>query len=121
MFENADGIGGGCGLIRLKPFFLSNVGIYKGDDKNPYIAKLPSDAEVDKAIATGSAKSVKDIIVLAVQSKVSCQEITKWMETILSKIRIKIVSFKADVDAANKLIFSIQEQIAFQQEQLKLA
>lgn len=72
LFENADGIGGGCGLARLRPFFLGTGGIYKGDDKNPYISKLPSDAEVDKAIATGVSKNVRDIIVLAGQSKVSC-------------------------------------------------
>lgn len=41
------------------------------------------------------------------------------METILTKIRTKIASFKGDVDTANKLVLSIQDQIAFLQTQLK--
>lgn len=42
LFDDADGIGGGNGLNKLKPYFLGN-GLYKGDDKNPYINRLPNE------------------------------------------------------------------------------
>lgn len=41
------------------------------------------------------------------------------MQTILQKIRTKITTFKGDIDAATKLVVSIQDQITFLQVQLK--
>jgi hypothetical protein len=44
IFDNVEAIGGGCGLAKVKPYFLGKGGLYKGDSANPYLNKLPTDA-----------------------------------------------------------------------------
>ena len=97
---------------------MSN-GLYKGDDKNPFINKLPEEVEVDKVIEKGSAKYVKDIIVFAARSRAGCQDIGKFLDNLLKKLRNKITHSKIDIEEANKIINSIQEQLKFLQGQLK--
>lgn len=118
VFENAEGIGGGNGLPRLRPYLLSN-GLYKGDDKNPFINKLPEDTDVDKVVENGNAKDVKDFIVYAARSKVGCQNVNKFLDNLLKKLRNRIAHSKIDVEEAKKIIGTIQEQIKFLQGQLK--
>ena len=41
VFDGAEGIGGGNGLKRLRPYFCGR-GLYQGDDKNPFRDRLPT-------------------------------------------------------------------------------
>lgn len=97
LFDGVDGIGGGCGLAKLRPFLLGN-GLYKGDDKNPFIYRLPADADVDKVVDAGTAKDIKDVIVFAARSKVGCQEIGNFLDRFLKKIRNKVSNNKIGLD-----------------------
>lgn len=101
IFNNVTGIGGGCGLLKLRPYFLGKGGLYKGDSTNPYLNKLPTDAEVDKLLASGTATDTQVMIVNVVQSKVNCKDINTWLSKILQKLRTKITSSKGDIDATN--------------------
>jgi hypothetical protein len=44
LFKSVNGIGGGCGLVTLRPYFLGRGGFYSNDSMNPYLHKLPTDA-----------------------------------------------------------------------------
>ena len=118
IFDGANGIGGGCGLIKLRPYFGAN-GLYNGDNKNPFKDRLPADADIDKVIETGKSQSIRDVVVNAARSKVPCKDISAFLEKLFQKLRVKIGHSKDDVDAAKKSIATLKEQIASLQVQLK--
>lgn len=73
LFSGVTGIGGGAGLSQLNSYFLGNgLGLYTGNPSNTYYSKLPSTAEIDRAIATGQSINVRQLIIYAVQSSVKC-------------------------------------------------
>lgn len=73
LFSGVTGIGGGAGLSQLNSYFLGNgLGLYTGNSSNAYYSKLPSTAEIDRAIATGQSINVRQLIIYAVQSNVKC-------------------------------------------------
>lgn len=73
LFSGVTGIGGGAGLSQLNSYFLGNgLGLYTGNSSNTYYTKLPSTAEIDRAIATGQSINVRQLIIYAVQSSVKC-------------------------------------------------
>jgi hypothetical protein len=78
LFEGVDGIGGGCGLIKLRPYFVGS-GLYKGDDKNPFRDQLPTDNDVDKVVNAGKSKDIRDVVVNAARSKASCKDINNFL------------------------------------------
>lgn len=121
MFNNVIGIGGGVGLAQLRPYFLGKGGFYKGDINNPYLNRLPTDAEVDNILSTGTSNDVRVMIINVVRSRVNCRDINIWLNKILEKLRNKIITSKADIDATNQLIATIQAQIATLQTQLAAA
>lgn len=121
LFAASYGIGGGSGLLQLRPYILGTGEIYTGDNNNPYLNALPTDAELDQLISTGSSKELRNAVVYAVRSKVSCRQIGTFLESLLFKVRARIAAFKADVDGARKLIASIQQQITFLEAQINEA
>lgn len=78
ILNSVSGIGGGAGLVQLRPYFLgSGLGLYTGN--NPYGSRLPTTADIDRAIATGQSVNVRQLIVYAVQSNVSCTQINSFL------------------------------------------
>lgn len=118
VFDDADGIGGGCGLKKLRPFFGAN-GLYKGDDKNPFKDRLPSNDEIERTVENGKAKDVRELVVNAARSKNNCKEVGGLLESVFKKIRSKIGHFKDDLETAKKGTKSLEEQIDFLGAELK--
>ncbi len=107
VFDGADGIGGGCGLTRLRPYF-GGYGLYKGDDKNPYRDRLPNDDEVKRVIEGGKSQDVREVVVNAARSKIGCRDIGFFLERFFHQLRIKIEYFKDDFEGAKRIIITIQ-------------
>jgi hypothetical protein len=42
LFSSVNGIGGGCGLVTLTPYFLGSGGLSSTDSSNPYLNQLPT-------------------------------------------------------------------------------
>lgn len=116
--DGADGIGGGCGLKKLRPFFGGN-GLYKGDDKNPFRDRLPSDDEVDRTLEKGRSKEVRELVVNAARSKNDCKAVGGFLQGVFRKIRSKVGHFKDDIEGGKKDTKSIEDQLQFLSNQLK--
>lgn len=67
---------------------------------------------MDAVLATGVVVDVRVLIVNVVRSKVNCKDVNAWLNAILQKLRSKISTSKADVDATEQLIVTVQAQIA---------
>ncbi len=118
VFDGADGIGGGNGLNKLRPY-LGGYGLYKGDDKNPYRDRLPNDDEVKRVIEGGKSQDVREVVVNAARSRIGCRDIGNFLEKFFYQVRNKIEFFKDDVEGTKKIVITLQEQIKFLQDQLK--
>lgn len=53
--------------------FVGGNGLYKGDDKNPYKNKLPTDEETNKVINGGKIGEIKDLVINTVRGKAGCR------------------------------------------------
>ena len=118
LFDDVDGIGGGCGLVTLRPYFGAN-GLYRGDDKNPYKDRLPNDYDLDVVIEKANSKDIRDVVVNAARSRAACKDISAFLEKLFQKLRIKIGHAKDDVTDVKKLIATLQEQVKSLRAQLK--
>lgn len=118
IFDGADGIGGGCGLTKLRPY-LGGYGLYKGDDKNPFRDRLPNDDEVKRVIQGGKSQDVREVVVNAARSKIGCRDIGNFLEKFFHQLRNKIEYFKDDFEGSKKIVITIQSQIKFLQDQLQ--
>lgn len=89
VFDDADAIGGGCGLKKLRPYF-GGRGLYQGDDRNPFRDRLPSFQEVDQTIQSGRSKDIRELIVNTVRSKLGCRDVGGFLEKVFQRVRGKI-------------------------------
>jgi len=83
VFDGAGGIGGGCGLAKMRPYFLGKGGLYKGDNANPYLNRLPDDNELDRIVGSDSSSDVRSAAVNVARSKASCRDINLFMGKLL--------------------------------------
>lgn len=121
LFENVNGVGGGCGLAKIRPYLLGRGGLYKGDSSNPYLNKLPLDVDLDRIIGSGISGDIRTCAVNAVRSRVNCREISEFMNGLLQKLRNKIKVIKDEVESTTQVLVTIKAQIETLQGQLKLA
>ncbi len=121
IFEGVFGIGGGCGLLKLRPYLLGNGGLYKGDSSNPYLKVLPTDAQITTLFASGTSSEIITLIVNVARSRVGCKGITTFLNNFLQQIRTKMIDVNTQVNATNAIIISIQAQIEALNVQLESA
>jgi hypothetical protein len=91
MFNTVGGIGGGCGLVALRPYMYGSGGFYKGDSYNPYFNQLPSQSQVNSIISRGSASDIITLIVNIVRSNIDCKTSVSFLNNLLHDIRRKIL------------------------------
>jgi hypothetical protein len=91
LFSSVNGIGGGCGLVTLRPYFLANKGIYTNDSSNPYLTKLPTTTQLATVLSTGNSTSITNVLVNVVRSKVHCKNVVIFLNNFLKQIRNKIL------------------------------
>jgi hypothetical protein len=91
LFNSVNGIGGGCGLVTLLPYFLANKGFYTNDSANPYLTKLPTNTQIKIILNSGNSITITNLIVNVVRSKVHCKSVVIFMNNFLQEIRNKII------------------------------
>jgi peptidoglycan hydrolase CwlO-like protein len=121
LFGMVGGIGGGCGLATLRPYFLGNGGLYSNDSSNPYLNQLPTTAQVTNILSTGNSSSITTFLVYVVRSKVDCKSVATFLNNFLQQVRSKITDLGNQVNTSGSLILTIQGQIAALQTQLTAA
>jgi FtsZ-binding cell division protein ZapB len=111
IFDGVFGIGGGCGLLKLRPYLLGTGGLYKGDSSNPYLKALPTDAQITTLFASGNSSDIITFIVNVARSRVGCKGVTTFLNSFLQQVRTKMIDFNTQVNTTTQLIVTIQAQI----------
>lgn len=117
IFNGIRGIGGGCGLSKLRPYVLANGSFYT-DSSNPYLNQLPTADQVNIILTNGNSGECKNLIIFVVRSKITCQNKITFLQTLLQQIQQKIITVNTNISETTQLIVTIKAQIAALQVQL---
>lgn len=120
-FNGINRIGGGCGLLKLRPYLLGKGGLYQGDNTNPFLKQLPTSAQVNTTLSTGNSSDVITLIVNVVRSKVDCKSVSAFLTSLLQQIQTKILNTSTLVNSTNQIIITLQAQITALTNQISSA
>jgi hypothetical protein len=97
LFNSVNSIGGGCGLVTLRPYFLGNGGLYSSDSSNPYLNQLPTTTQVNTIIANGNSTTITTFLVNVVRSKVDCKSVSTFLSTFLQQVSARITALNLQI------------------------